>query len=140
MPTEGVPPLAPISAASCCNAAMRFSVEGCVVNRLSTPWPESGLMMNMCAVAGLRSASGWHLMRRVGDLGQGRRKPHRLAADARAEIVGGDSRVRLIAICSFTEYGPFVDKGPLASVGVDEACFDNTGLRVPIDEPKNVDQ
>ena len=34
----------------------RDPVEGWLANRLSTPWPDSGLMMNMCAVAGLRSA------------------------------------------------------------------------------------
>ena len=38
---------------------MRFSVAGWVENRLSMRWPESGLMMNMCAVAGLRSASSF---------------------------------------------------------------------------------
>ena len=70
--------------------AMRFSVEGCVVNRLSMPCPDSGLMMNMCAVAGLRSASMFGIWcARVVDLGERRGEPHRLAEDARAQIVGG---------------------------------------------------
>ena len=38
------------------SAAMRFSVAGWVENRLSMRWPDSGLMMNICAVAGLCSA------------------------------------------------------------------------------------
>jgi len=36
---------------------MRFSVEGRVENKLSIPWPISGLTMKRCAVAGERSAS-----------------------------------------------------------------------------------
>ena len=42
--------------ASRCSAAIRFSVDGWVENRLSMPRPDSGLMMKRCAVAGLRSA------------------------------------------------------------------------------------
>src|SRR5690606_15534751 len=38
------------------SAATRFAVLGWVENRLSTPLPFSGLMMNICASAGLRSA------------------------------------------------------------------------------------
>ena len=47
----------PISWASASSSAMRFSVFGWVENQLSTPRPVSGLMMNMCAVAGTASAS-----------------------------------------------------------------------------------
>ena len=46
----------PISAASFSSSAMRFSVLGCVENRLSMPSPLRGLMMNRCAVAGAASA------------------------------------------------------------------------------------
>src|SRR4030095_15181179 len=46
----------PISAASCCKAAMRFSVHGWVATRLSMRAPESGLTMNRCAAAGFCSA------------------------------------------------------------------------------------
>ena len=60
------------------------------MNRLSTPCPDSGLMMNMCAVAGLCSASMFGIcVGGVVDLGKRGGEPHRLADDARAEIVGG---------------------------------------------------
>ena len=49
----------PISCAKALSAAIRFSVAGWVENRLSTPWPDSGLMMKSEAVAGRRSASGF---------------------------------------------------------------------------------
>ena len=38
------------------SAATRLAVAGWVENRLSAPWPFNGLMMNICPVAGLRSA------------------------------------------------------------------------------------
>ena len=34
---------------------MRSSVDGCVENSLISHWPVFGLMMNMCAVAGVAS-------------------------------------------------------------------------------------
>src|SRR5688572_1994734 len=37
--------------------SMRSCVFGCVEKRLSAPRPDSGLMMNRCAVAGLDSAA-----------------------------------------------------------------------------------
>src|SRR5688500_4273638 len=40
-----------------CSAATRLAVLGCVENRLSTAWAWSGLMMNIWAVAGFRSAA-----------------------------------------------------------------------------------
>jgi hypothetical protein len=46
----------PICVASCSKAAMRLAVDGWVENSLSMPVPDSGLMMNRCAVAGFCSA------------------------------------------------------------------------------------
>src|SRR5690606_763927 len=46
------------SSAMACSAAIRFSVAGCVEKSESMRSPCSGLMMNRCAVAGLRSAAG----------------------------------------------------------------------------------
>ena len=37
-------------------AWIRCSVGGCVLNMLSSPPAENGLMMNMCAVAGFASS------------------------------------------------------------------------------------
>ena len=38
------------------SASIRCSVGGCVLNMLSSPPPENGFTMNMCAVAGLASS------------------------------------------------------------------------------------
>ena len=38
-----------------CSRAMRSAVEGCVEKSLDHPPPPNGLMMNMCAVAGVAS-------------------------------------------------------------------------------------
>ena len=54
LPTRSVPS----------RAAMRCSVGGCVLKRDIRPPTENGLMMNMCAVAGLAS-SGTRLRRRL---------------------------------------------------------------------------
>src|SRR5690606_9357711 len=91
----------PISRARSISAAMRFSVAGWVENRLSTPWPDNGLMMNMCAVAGLRSALSFSM------------RSAAVAIFCRAEASqwglpqisapirsAAYSRVRLIAICT----------------------------------------
>src|SRR4051794_36023030 len=56
-PLLRVPATPAIVAASSRRAAMRFSDEGWVENKLSIPFPESGLMMKSGAVAGWRSAS-----------------------------------------------------------------------------------
>jgi len=51
-----------------------------VVKRLSTPCPDRGLIINMCAVAGLRSASMvGDLVRGIFSLGQSGSEPRRLA-------------------------------------------------------------
>ena len=48
----------PIRAPSSISARTRLPVAGWVENRLSAPRPASGLMMNSCPEAGLRSAVG----------------------------------------------------------------------------------
>ena len=54
------PPIEPpVVRASCCRAAIRLAVFGWVENRLSMRSPLSGLTMNICAVAGLRSAASF---------------------------------------------------------------------------------
>src|SRR3954468_14770307 len=61
-PAAGVgTPSWPICRANCWSAAIRFSVEGWVENRLSMPRPVSGLTINRCAVAGVISAVGFSI-------------------------------------------------------------------------------
>ncbi len=52
-----LPPVAPIALDIATSRATRSSMGGCVENSLSTRTPDSGLMMNICAEAGLRSAA-----------------------------------------------------------------------------------
>ena len=56
-------PTDPVRIASSRSLRMRFSVEGCVVNRLSNDRPCSGLTMNRCAVAGFCSAGAFSIRR-----------------------------------------------------------------------------
>ena len=68
---------------------MRFSIDGWVENKMSMLWPVNGLKMNMCAVAGLRTAStlGHTLGTVVNALERGC-KPHRLTRDLAAGGIG----------------------------------------------------
>jgi len=69
---------------------MRFSVEGCVENRLSRPRPDSRLMMNKGAVAGFCSAepfSIFNLMSASIDFGQCGSKRLGASANTATQIV-----------------------------------------------------
>ena len=85
-----------LSAAPSRSAAIRASVGGCVLKSDISPPPVNGLMMNMCAVAGLAS-SGTRLRDRV-DLAQRVGQPVGLPAICAPPASAANSREREIAI------------------------------------------
>ena len=81
-------PAAPATAQRPIRAAIRCSVGGCVLNSESRPPTVNGLMMNMCAVAGL--ASSGSALRAHLQLAQRVDQAVRAAGDLGAAGVGGE--------------------------------------------------